>query len=253
MSLYASQSVTVTGQDLEHIELRLREELTMSGTVVFEGTAERPAAGAVQVLLTAAGRSTSPVELAMSMMTGISATANADLTFRMRGITPNRYRATVNLPGTMFGAILPGATWVVKSIRIGDGPDLADLPFEIAPGRDLSGVVVTLTDKPGVLSGKVFDGNGRPSSGFPIVVFSTDRAQWSMGSRRVQQVRPSSDGSYRLVGLPAGEYFVGAVTTLDLEDLYDPAFLDQIAPIAFRITLADGETKQQDLKLGGGK
>ena len=251
MSLYASQAVTVAGQDLEHIELRLREGQTMSGTVVFEGTAERPAAGAVQVLLMAAGRSTSPVELAMSMMKGISATANADLSFTVRGIMPNRYRATVNLPGTMFGEILPGATWVVKSIRIGDGPDLADMPFEIAAGRDLSGVVVTLTDKPGVLTGKVFDGNGRPSSGFPIVVFSTDRAQWSMGSRRVQQARPASDGSYKLVGLPAGEYFVGAVTTLDLDDLYDPTFLEQIAPMAFRITLAEGETKQQDLKLGG--
>lgn len=253
MSLYASQPVTVAGQDLGHIELRLREGQTMSGTIVFEGTAARPAAGSVQVMLTAPGSSTSPVELAMSMMKAISATATADRTFTMRGIMPNRYRAIVNLPGSMFGEVLPDATWVVKSIRIGDGPDLADLPFEIAPGRDLPGVVVTLTDKPGVLTGRVIDGNGRPSSGFPIVVFATDRAQWSTGSRRVKQVRPSSDGSYRLVGLPAGEYFVGAVTTLDLEDLYDPAFLEQIAPMAFRITLSEGETKQQDLKLGGGK
>ena len=110
----------------------------------------------------------------------------------------------------------------------------------------------TDTDKPIVLSGRVFDADGRPSPAFPIVVFSTDSTHWSAGSRRVQQVRPASDGSYRLLGLPAGEYFVGAVTTLDLEDLYDPVFLQQIVPIAFRITLAEGETKQQDLKLGGG-
>jgi hypothetical protein len=67
----------------------------------------------------------------------------------------------------------------------------------------------------------------------------------------VQQVRPASDGSYRLPGLPAGEYYVGAVTTLDLEDLFDPLFLTQVVPLAFRITLAEGETRQQDLKLGG--
>jgi hypothetical protein len=36
-------------------------------------------------------------------------------------------------------------------------------------------------------------------------------------------VRPASDGTYRIQGLPAGEYYVGAVTTLDLEDLYDPS------------------------------
>jgi hypothetical protein len=36
--------------------------------------------------------------------------------------------------------------------------------------------------------------------------------------------------------LPAGEYYVGAVTTLDLEDLLDPAFLQPIVPIAFKLT-----------------
>ena len=37
--------------------------------------------------------------------------------------------------------------------------------------------------------------------------------------------------------LPAGEYYVRAVTTLDLEDLLDPAFLQPIVPIAFKLTL----------------
>ena len=39
---------------------------------------------------------------------------------------------------------------------------------------------------------------------------------------------------------------------LDLEDLLDPAFLQQIVPVAFKLTLGEGETRQQDLKLGGG-
>jgi hypothetical protein len=72
-----------------------------------------------------------------------------------------------------------------------------------------------------------------------------------VGSRRVQQVRPASDGTYRITGLPAGEYYVGAVTTLELDDLYAPAFLQQIVPIAFTIAIADGEAKEQDLRIGG--
>jgi hypothetical protein len=51
--------------------------------------------------------------------------------------------------------------------------------------------------------------------------------------------------------LPAGDYYVCALTDLDPSDLYDPAFLDQLAPVSFKITLADGEKKVQNLKLGG--
>jgi hypothetical protein len=249
-SLYAGEPVLVSGQDISNLDLRLRPGVTMSGTLVFEGSADRPK-GAMQVTLVPVTNNATTVGMALSMFQGANASVAADLTFSMKGIVPNRYRASVNLPGVMFGAAMPNATWVLRSIRIGDGPDLADTPFAIESGRDVSGVTVTLTDKPIVLSGKVLDAQGRPSSAFPILVFSTNPAHWSPGSRRVQQVRPASDGSYRLMGLPAGEYFVGAVTTLDLEDLFDPLFLQQIVPIAFRITLAEGETRQQDLKLGG--
>ena len=250
-SLYASETVVVAGQDRTDLELRLRPGVSVSGTVVFEGAATRPAPASIQIMLVAAAQSSSPVELAVSMMQSASAPVAPDLSFSVKGVVPNRYRATVNVPGVMFGATLPAATWTLKSIRIGNGSDLSDAPFEIQAGRDLAGLVITLTDRPIVLSGKVFDAEGRPSSAFPIVVFSTDPAHWSAGSRRVQQVRPASDGSYRLLGLPAGEYYIGAVTTLDIEDLFDPFFLQQIVPIAFRITLADGEARQQDLKLGG--
>jgi hypothetical protein len=252
-SLYAGEPVVVSGQDISNLDLRLRPGVTMSGTLVFEGTADRPK-GAMQVTLVPVTGNTTAVGMAVSMFQGANATVDtvgSNLTFSMKGIVPNRYRASVNLPGVMFGAAMPNATWVLKSIRVGDGPDLADTPFAIEAGKDVSGVVVTLTDKPIVLSGKVIDGQGRPSSAFPILVFSTNPAHWSPGSRRVQQIRPASDGSYRLMGVPAGEYYIGAVTTLDLEDLFDPLFLQQVVPIAFRLTLAEGETRQQDLKLGG--
>jgi 5-hydroxyisourate hydrolase-like protein (transthyretin family) len=249
-SLYASDAVVVSGQDISNLDLRLRPGVTISGTLVFEGSADRPK-GAMQVSLVPVTANANAVGLALSMFQGANASVAPDLTFSMKGVMPNRYRASASLPGMIFGAPLPNATWTLRSIRVGDGPDLADTPFNVEAGRDWTGVTVTLTDKPIVLSGKVLDAQGRPSSAFPIIVFSTNPNHWSPGSRRVQQVRPASDGSYRVPGLPAGEYYIGAVTTLDLEDLFDPLFLQQIVPIAFRITLAEGETRQQDLKLGG--
>jgi hypothetical protein len=250
-ALHAAAPVVVTGADVEGVELRLAEGSTVSGRVVFEGTTDPPSPSTMQVMLAAVSESASAMEQALSMAQGASGQVASDLTFAIRGVPPDRYRATVILPGSMFGAMLPNAVWAVKSIRAADGTDLADVPFDLIPGRDLEGLVATLTDRPAVLSGTVLDGEGRPSSAFPIIIFSTDSSHWMVGSRRVQQVRPASDGTYRITGLPAGEYYVGAVTTLELDDLYAPAFLQQIVPIAFTIAIADGEAKEQDLRIGG--
>jgi hypothetical protein len=115
------------------------------------------------------------------------------------------------------------------------GRDVSDVPFEVKPSQDVSGLLVTFTDRPTELSGTVIDQAGRAAPGFPIVVFSTDRTYWTIGSRRVQQARPSSDGKYKLSGLPPGEYFVSAVTDLDPNDLADPLFLEQLAAASFKI------------------
>ena len=250
-ALHATAPVVVTGADVEGVELRLAGGATISGRVVFEGTTDPPSPSTIQVMLARVSDSVSSMEQAMAMMGGASAQVSSDLTFAIRGVPPDRYRATVTMPGTMFGTLMPTATWTLKSTRAADGTDLADVPFEVEPGRDIDGLVVTLTDRPSVLSGRVVDAAGQSVSAFPIIVFSTDSTHWLAGSRRVQQARPASDGTYRITGLPAGEYYVGAVTTLELDDLYDPSFLQQIVPIAFTITIADGETREQDLRVGG--
>jgi len=174
---------------------------------------------------------------------------SADGTFVISGVTPGQYR--LNTP---FGMIpIPamaamGGGWTLKSV-MANGRDIADAPIDIRAGMDVSDVVVTFTDQPSELSGAVLDGAGRVTSSFPIVVFSTDRAYWTLGSRRVQTARPSSDGRFKVTGLPAGEYFVCAVTAVDRTEAYDPAFLEQLVPVAFKITIADGEKKTQDLRL----
>jgi hypothetical protein len=132
------------------------------------------------------------------------------------------------------------------------GRDIADSAFDLQSGDDPSSVVVTVTDKPSLLRGTVRDGAGRPTPNYPIVVFATDRTMWFNGSRRIQQARVASDGTFKVVGLPAGDYFVAALTDLTPNELYDPSFLDAAVPASVKIAIADGEQKVQDLKLAGG-
>jgi Carboxypeptidase regulatory-like domain len=254
--LWASEDITVDGRDISDLALRLQPGMTVSGKLVFEGTTLQPPADLTRARITVAPppSGVSPMEMAMTLLSSMSpATTSADGTFAVKGLTPGKYKLGVNVPGMLQSPTAPGSGWVLKSATIGGptGVDVADRVLELKPGQDMTGLVITMTDRPTEISGVVQDQAGRPAPGFPILIFSTDRTFWTMGSRRVLQARPSSDGKYRLVGLPAGEYFVAAVTDIDPNQLYDPVFLDQFAAASFKITLADGEKKTQDLKLGG--
>ena len=101
----------------------------------------------------------------------------------------------------------------------------------------------------GGLTGALVDSSGKPAPDLSILVFPTDRTLWN-GSRRLRgPVQPAADGIYRVSDLPAGEYFLAALTDVEPEDLGDPAFLEQVAVAAIRVTIAFGETKRQDIRI----
>jgi hypothetical protein len=257
LSLWAEEEVTLDGQDITGLSLQLQPGASLRGSVVFEGDdpAKPTDPSRVRAGLAEAVEVTSGIEYMMTLIGGGNAggVVAKDGTFAIGGIAPGRYRAQFLPPGLTLP--IPGITvgdgWVLRSV-MHDGRDLADTPFDVRLGQDVSGVVTTFTRKISELSGRVLDANGNGVAGLPIVVFTTDRAQWTMGSRRIAQAKPGGDGRFSIKGLPAGEYYVCALTDLDMTELYDAAFLDQIVAGAFKITLGDGEKKAQDLKLGGG-
>jgi hypothetical protein len=169
---------------------------------------------------------------------------------------PGRYQIAVTGKSMRMPSLIPGmppqqAGWVVKSIRWKE-QDLADTGIDLQADVPVQGVIVTLTNQPAELGGTVIDAAGRPTGAFPIVVFATDRAFWAPGSRRVLQAQPASDGKFTVIGLPAGDYYVAAVTRLEPGDLANRQFLEELLPSSLRITIRDGEKKIQDLKLAGG-
>jgi hypothetical protein len=113
-------------------------------------------------------------------------------------------------------------------------------------------VLLTFTDQTQTLSGTLQDATGRPTPDFTIIVFAADKQYWTPQARRIASTRPGTDGRYTFRGLPAGDYRITAVTDVEPGEWYDPAFLAQLANASIPVTLNEGQTKTQDLKLAGG-
>jgi hypothetical protein len=140
--------------------------------------------------------------------------------------------------------------WVLRSAMAGDR-DIADIPLEVRSGSAVGKIVVTFTDEPTELSGRLQDASGRTASDYFIIVFSADERTWSARSRRIVQTRPASDGHFLVRGLPPGEYFLAALTDVEPDEWYDAGFLRDLIPTAAKITLAEGERKLQDIRISG--
>ena len=246
--LWAQQDLSVSGNDMTGLSLRLQTGLTVSGRVAFEGTTAPPA-----------DLSRIRVSLGPSQNGGTSVLVgdpqiNADGTFTFQGATPGRYRVNATLPPPApggGGAQAPQTpTWTLKSVVYND-VDTLDSALEVST-TDLSGIVITFTDRPTELSGTLLDPAGHPTPEYWVVAFTSNRTFWAQTGRRLRTVRPDADGKFQIAGLPPGEYCLAALTDLEQADLADPSFLEQLAAASIKITLAEGEKKKQDLKLSGG-
>ena len=232
-ALWASVELTVDGRDLPDLALSLQPGATVTGRMVFDGAA--PAE--IPRLRFSLRPQTSQQTFEMAP----AAVVNADGTFTMTGIAPGRYRFA------SFATIPP---WSITSVTAGDREWLDDA-IDIRPADAVTGVVVTVTNRPAGLSGRVIDETGSPTPNFFVVVFSTERRNWTSGSRRVAQARPDNTGGFSISTLPAGEYYVAALTDLDPSDLAEIGFLESLVAASIRVTLVPGEMKAQTLKVAG--
>jgi hypothetical protein len=253
---WALQDLDVDGRDVPDVLLSMQLGMTVSGRVAFESSS-RPAPTADDVLRARATfvpilTRSAAVDAIASGSSGVTATVAADGTFMATGIAPGPYRVRFTVSGMRVSPSASTDGWSLRSVMVG-GVDIADRTLDIKPRENIRGVVATFTDRPTELSGTLMDQANRAAPGYPIIVFSTDRRDWRAGSRRVVEARPSTDGKFRLVGLPAGAYYVCAVVDLDPSALDDPSFLEQLVPSALTVTLTDGVSIVQNVKLGGGR
>ena len=242
--LWGELPVDVTGDDLSGLMVVLHQPLHLTGRVVSDD-ATGPALdfSQVHVAPTTAptGRTLGNGAMGMvpsAMLSAIPPVA-ADGTFTCE-ITPDAFLVLATGP--------PG--WVVRS-AIAAGQDLLDTPLAVpTETAAVPSVTVTLTRRHTSLIGTVRTGPGQNPSAYFIVVFPTDKALQHRGQRRVRSTRAGTDGAYAFADLPPGDYLMAALTDLEPDDMFDPTFFDALAASAVSVSLAEGQERTQDLRIG---
>ncbi len=238
--LWAQQDVFVGSADQTGVNLTLQPALTATGRVVFESTAGTPPPdpSRVNVLLRP------PPGGPLTLSSGNAAGA-ADGTFTLPSLMPGRYQLAVNLPG--MSPVSPA--WVVKSAMAG-GRNILDEDIEVTPAAPMPPIEVIFTDRKTELTGTLLDQQGRPVPEFSVIAFGTNPEYWRQGSRWLRApTRPASDGRFTITGLPPGDYYFAALTRFDPQEWFTPEFLEQVVPGAIKVTLTEGQTTVQDVKL----
>jgi hypothetical protein len=158
--------------------------------------------------------------------------------FRTLGLLPGRY--VVRLGG--IGA------WSLGTISVG-GQTLPDPVFNIT-NREISGVVITLTDRIGSIGGSVRTTAGGPDANAAVLVFPASRELWldtTADPRRLKSARASARGAWQIYDLPAGEYVVVAIDDRFSAEWRSPQRLESLSRFGTRITIGTADKKSLDL------
>jgi hypothetical protein len=225
----------VADQHVSGVVLAFTAGSTVSGRIAFKGSAVPIDLARLRVDLT-------PLPgIPETGASVVAATPAADGTFSIRDVPPGRYR--INLSSA--------AGWSLLSVTAA-GRDVLDTPLEVPQGEDVA-LAVIMTDQVTEISGRLIDQLDRPAPEYSMVVFSANRAHWATSPRRMSGVvKVGSDGTYRISGLPAGDYILCVITDVEPGSLTDPAFLEELVKAGVPITLGEGEKRKQDFKIGVG-
>lgn len=231
-NLWAETSVTIGTRALADLTVPMREGLTVSGQLVFQGAAEQPTADARSNI----GISLEPAD---GRTAGFAAVArgrvDATGSFSTVGVPPGKY--ILRVTGAPQG-------WTLRSATFG-GRDIADAALELR-SENAGGVTLSFTDKPSALNGTVRGASGNADPTASVLVFPTDPGAWiDTGSqpRRLRQVRTGNDGRFTLNALPPGEYHVVAIAGSAPRGWESPTYLEEAARSATQVRIGEADTR----------
>jgi hypothetical protein len=223
-ALEARVELDVPVEGISNFALRLRRGIVFSGRVVFDGVKLKPPAGMNDI----------EIRLDRPGWMPYGAKVAQDGTFSWTGL-PEK----LTLSASVSHAPAPG--WVLRS-AMWQGRDLLQtgLNLDDATG-DVTGAVLTFTDRHSGIVGVVRSEDGRPDAACTVIVFSTTAGPWPEYSPRIASDRPATNGKFEFRDLPAGAYYIVTVRDPGNDDWRAPEFLRPLIPRALRITLREGE------------
>lgn len=214
---HALVPLTVGVADVGGLSVVTRPGATVTGTVVFEGSAKR------QGLVVTA----SALDMRVGSLPVQSEPIGEDGRFSLFGVAERAYLSAS-----------PG--WTITSVIV-DGSEIGDAPLDTGGRSQVSSVQVTLTDQLTQVAGTVIDDRRRPLAEHDVVLLRVDGPSSLPLTRRVRRLVTDERGAFSVRGLYPGEYVVGAVEYLDMGDQFAPDFLGRLREQGRRFSLEVGD------------
>ena len=232
---FGVEQVSVTDRDPRRVTIRASAGTVLEGLIMLEG---QPQSRAATVSLVAI-----PFDVDRAPEIGQSTLAvYSDGRFYLTGLYG---RARLALSTTSEG-------WYFKSVRI-SGVDATYRGFDFGFAQEtFRDVLIQVAHATGVISGRVAGESRGLAGGCAVIVFSTDRERWFTTSGYLRRVQTSPDGSFRVSGLPPGDYYVAAVDpegSVDSGEWQEPEALYALTSAARRVTLGEREPSVTELHL----
>jgi Carboxypeptidase regulatory-like domain len=237
---FGSTSIVAAGAEITGVRIVTGKGATISGRVIFEGTAPRRNAGQVlRVFPTPADPSRPSMVGNIANDPRSNGTVDENGNFQLGGMS-----------GRVF-LLVSSAGWVTKSISV-DGEDVTDEPIDLTGKQSVAGLVIRLTDKLTQISGQVSDARGQRTRECTVVFQTAEEREPIVAARLLRTVRCDSTGSFQVRGMRPGRYVVTAVPSIDQGRQFEPEFREQLRRASESLNIREGETLALDLKLTSG-
>jgi protocatechuate 3,4-dioxygenase beta subunit len=228
--------ISIEGADVTNLTLTGTGGGTVSGRVALEDGVSSPMPAVTVGISERWLGQPDPSMLGIFRNRFVPATASQDGTFSVDHVIGPAY----------FNVTLPDG-WIVRSV-VSAGRDLTDAPVEMRSGENLTGVIITITNRITRLSGTLSAGSASAVDG-TVIVFPVDAQKRFDYSRFIKAARPDQKGRYEIKGLPPGDYLAVALEYVEDGAWHEPAYLQSLQDRARPVTLTLSEPQTLPLTL----